>query len=90
MWVFSFVHCGEVYNTLSLYRRVLFERFHCIHIVRISKDLFKIFLIILYPVAGLGVWVKLLYYKCNRSPGYLECHSYRTKISANILVLPLP
>ena len=27
---FSFVHCGEVYNTLSLYRRVLFERFHCI------------------------------------------------------------
>ena len=29
IWGFSFVHCGEVYNTLSLYRRVLFERFHC-------------------------------------------------------------
>ena len=25
---FSFVHCGEVYHTLSLYRRVLCERFH--------------------------------------------------------------
>ena len=30
IWGFSFAHCGEVYNTLSLYRRVLFERFHCI------------------------------------------------------------
>ena len=30
IWGFSFVHCGEVYNTLSLYRRVLFERFYCI------------------------------------------------------------
>ena len=27
---FSFVHCGEVFNTVSLYQRVLFERFHCI------------------------------------------------------------
>ena len=24
-----FVHCGEVFNTVSLSRRVLFERFHC-------------------------------------------------------------
>ena len=29
IWGFIFVHCGEEYNTLSLYRRVLFERFHC-------------------------------------------------------------
>ena len=28
IWGFSFVHCGEVFNTVSLYRRVLFERFH--------------------------------------------------------------
>ena len=30
LWGFSFVHCGEVFNTVSLYQRVLFERFHCI------------------------------------------------------------
>ena len=30
IWGFSFVHCGEVYNILSLYWKVLFERFHCI------------------------------------------------------------
>ena len=27
---FGFVLCGEVFNTVSLSRRVLFERFHCI------------------------------------------------------------
>ena len=30
IWVFSFVHCGEVFNTVSLFRRVLFESYHCI------------------------------------------------------------
>ena len=29
IWGFSFVHCGEVFNTVSLSRRVLSERFHC-------------------------------------------------------------
>ena len=29
IWGFSSVHCGEVFNTVSLSRSVLFERFHC-------------------------------------------------------------
>ena len=36
IWGFSFVHCGEVFNTVSLSRRVLFERFHCSHILFVS------------------------------------------------------
>ena len=29
IWGFSFVHWREVVNTVSFYRKVLFERFHC-------------------------------------------------------------
>ena len=36
-WGFSFVHCGEVFNTVSLYWRVVFERFHCIYTYKKKK-----------------------------------------------------
>ena len=40
IWEFSFVHCGEVFNTVSFYRRVIFERFHCIGVQLLFDDKF--------------------------------------------------
>ena len=31
IWGFSFVHCREIFNTVPLSRRVLFERLQCIY-----------------------------------------------------------